>query len=102
MKCFQLVVFVALGVACSEASILSYGGYDNPHVAGYGEYEHEISHAGLVTPVVTKLGYGYNPQGYAAYENYGAYGDGGYGHEDYTHGAYGLNSHNSYVSPRYN
>ncbi|XP_043269440.1 cuticle protein 19-like [Venturia canescens] len=97
----KVVVFVAMGLACSEASVLGYGEYSDPRVAGYGGYEHGISHAGLVSPIVTKLGYGYNPQGYSTYGAYGAYGDGGYGHEDYSHGAYGLDSHDSYAYPKY-
>lgn len=47
-----------------------------------GAYGNAVSHASYVTPVVNKIGYGYQPQVYATY--------GGYGHD--------LSDHDSYVS----
>ena len=84
-------------VAYSEAVLLGYDGYGHPGVyggygsyGGYAGYGPAISHAGFVSPVVSKIAYGVNPHGYGAYGSYGAYGNDFYGH--------GLSSHDSYVS----
>ncbi|XP_011300629.1 cuticle protein 7-like [Fopius arisanus] len=66
---FKLVIIATMVIA-SQAVYIAHNGYND---YGYGYNGHDLTHAAIVEPVQSQLGYGLNPHVYAAYETYPAY-----------------------------